>query len=90
MARPKTHNSNQTIELRQASPRMMAAAGRMTDLVIAGLRYVGKVNITPERVLHLRKLLSPSDRRRLLEDITLAPAWMHPYFRAIAREEAAP
>ncbi len=44
-------------------------------------------NITPERVVHLRKLLSPADRRRLLDDIKLAPAWMHPYFRAIAREE---
>ena len=31
----------QVIELRRASPRMMAAAGRMTGLVIAGLRYVG-------------------------------------------------
>jgi len=78
----------QVIELRRASPRMMAAAGRMTGLVIAGLRYVGKANITVERVAHLRKLLSPEDRRRLIEDIPLAPTWMHSYFRAIAREEA--
>ncbi len=83
----KIHYGNQTIELRQVSPRMMAAAGRMTGLVIAGLRYVGKANITPERVAHLRKLLSPADRRQLLADITLAPAWMHPYFRDIARED---
>ncbi|NQU39455.1 MAG: hypothetical protein HQ523_05840 [Lentisphaerae bacterium] len=83
----KIHYGNQTIELRQSSPRMMAAAGRMTGLVIAGLRYVGKANITQERVAHLRKLLSPADRRRLLEDITLAPAWMHSFFRVIAREE---
>jgi hypothetical protein len=77
---------NQTIELRRAMPRMMAAAGRMTGLVIAGLRYVGKANITPERVAHLRQLLSPADRRQLLADIPLAPAWMHAHFRAIARE----
>ncbi len=83
----KIHYGNQTIELRQASPRMMAAAGRMTGLVIAGLRYVGKANITPGRVTHLHKLLSPEDRRKLLEDITLAPAWMHPYFRAIAQDK---
>jgi len=86
----KIHYGNQTIELRQASPRMMAAAGRMTGLVIAGLRYVGKANITPERVVHLRKLLSPADRRRLLDDIKLAPAWMHPHFRTIAREGDTP
>lgn len=83
----KIHYGNQTIELRQASPRMMAAAGRMTGLVIAGLRYVGKVNCTAGRVSHLRKLLSPGDRRQLLKDITLAPVWMHSYFRDIAREE---
>ena len=86
----KVRYGNQTIELRRATPRMMAAAGRMTGLVIAGLRYIGKANITPERVAHLRKLLSPQDRRQLLEDITLAPAWMHPHFRAIAREEDTP
>jgi predicted transcriptional regulator of viral defense system len=83
----KIRYGNQTIELRQVSPRMMAAAGRMTGLVIAGLRYVGRANITPERVAHLRKLLSPEDRRQLLDDITLAPAWMHPYFRDIGRED---
>ena len=80
-------HDEQVIQLRRASPRMMAAAGRMTGLVIAGLRYVGKANVTPERVAHLRKLLSPGERRRLLADIPLAPAWMHPYFRAIARQE---
>ncbi|MCH7225461.1 DUF6088 family protein [Haloferula sp. A504] len=81
---------NRTIELRRASPRMMAAAGRTTGLVIAALRYIGKDHITPARVAHLRKLLSPEDRRRLLEDLPLAPAWMHPHFKAIAREDDAP
>jgi hypothetical protein len=83
----KMRYGKQVIELRRASPRMMAAAGRMTGLVIAGLRYVGKANVTTKRVAHLRKLLSPEDRRRLIEDISLAPAWMHPHFRAIAQEE---
>jgi len=86
----KVRYENQTIEFRRATPRMMAAAGRMTGLVIAGLRYVGKANVTPERVAHLRKLLSAEDRRQLVEDIPLAPAWMHPYFRVIAREEDTP
>lgn len=83
----KLSYGRQAIELRRASPRMMAAAGRPTGLVIAGLRYVGKANVTPDRVVHLRKLLSSKDRRRLVRDIPLAPAWMHRYFRAIAQEE---
>lgn len=76
-----------TIELRRASPRMMAAAGRMTGLLISGLRFIGKANVTPERVARLRTLLSPADRRQLIKDIPLAPAWMHPHFRAIAGKD---
>ena len=83
----KIRYGNQTIELRRAMPRMMAAAGRMTGLVIAGLRYIGKANVTPERVAHLHQLLSHEDRRRLIEDIRLAPAWMHRHFRAIVQEK---
>lgn len=83
----KIRFGRQTIELRRASPRMMAAAGRTTGLVIAALRFVGKANVFPERVAHLRRLLSTEDRRRLIVDIPLAPVWMHPYFRAIAGED---
>ena len=81
----KIRFGGQTIELRRAMPRMMAAAGRTTGLVIAGLRFIGKANVSMERVAHLRTLLSPEDRRRLLKDIALAPAWMHPYLRDIAK-----
>ena len=85
----KVHFGRQIIELRRASPRMMAAAGRTSGLVIAGLRFIGKANVSSERVAHLRKLLSPKDRRQLIEDILLAPAWMHPYLRSIADEDKA-
>jgi hypothetical protein len=85
----KVRYGNQTIELRRAMPSMMAAAGRMTGVLIAGLRYIGKANVTSERIAHLHDLLSPEDRRQLLEDLPLAPAWMHPHFRTIAREEGA-
>lgn len=76
-----------TIELQHRSPRGMAAAGRMSGLVFAALREIGQHNITMERVLALRKLLSQSDRRRLIKDLRLAPAWMHPHLRRIASGE---
>lgn len=85
----KIRIGRQVIDLRRASPRMMAAAGRTTGLVIAGLRFIGRANVSPERVAHLRKLLSPQDRRRLLKDMPIAPAWMHPYFRLMAGESKA-
>lgn len=81
----KLRVGGQTIELRRAMPRMMAAAGRTTGLVIAGLRFIGRANVNKDRVTHLRKLLSAEDRRRLLKDIALAPAWMHPFLREIAK-----
>ena len=85
----KLRYGRQIIELRRAMPRMMAAAGRTTGLLIAGLRFIGRANVSHERVAHLRELLSLRDRRRLMKDIALAPAWMHPYFRAIAKENNA-
>ena len=80
---------SRTIEFQHGSPRRMAATGRMSGLVFAALREIGKTNITPERVTALRKLLSRRDGRRLLKDLPLAPAWMHPHLRRIAASEEA-
>lgn len=74
------------IELRPTTPRQVAAAGRTSGLVLAALRYLGREHITPDRIAHLRKTLSPEDRKRLLTDLPSAPAWMHPHLRAIAAE----
>lgn len=85
----KVRIRNQTIELRRTTPRMMAAAGRTSGLVIAALRDLGQPHVTRERVAHLRTLLSAADRARLLDDLPLAPAWMHPFLRFIAGDAAA-
>jgi hypothetical protein len=73
-----------TIELRHRSPRKLSAPSPMSARVFAALRNIGKASITPERVAPLRTLLSAKDRRRLLVDLTKAPAWMHPHLREIA------
>jgi hypothetical protein len=77
-----------TIQLRRTTPRNMAAAGRLTGLVIQAFRELGKDHITPERIDHLKRTLPASQRRQLLKDTTLAPAWMHPIFRELAKEQA--
>ena len=76
------------IELRPATPRKVAAAGRTSGLVLAALRYLGKPHITKERIAHLRRTLSPDDRRQLLDDLGSAPVWLHPHLRAIAAEKS--
>lgn len=76
-----------TIELRRTTPRNMAAAGRLSGLVIQGLRELGKEHVTDARIKHLKRTLPADKRRELLKDLKLAPAWMHPIFRALAADE---
>lgn len=77
-----------TIQLRRTTPRNMAAAGRLSGLLIQALRELGKDHMTPERRAHLKRALPAEKRRELIKDIRLAPAWMHPIFRELAEEEA--
>ncbi len=76
-----------TIEFRERSRRKMATAGRASGLVIAGLRSIGQKQVTPARLVHLKKILKPADRSRLLKDLRYAPAWMHPHLRFIAGQK---
>lgn len=75
-----------TIQLRRTTPRNMAAAGRLSGLVIQAFRALGKENVTPARVSRLKRALPAEKRRELLKDLKLAPAWMHPIFRALVDE----
>jgi hypothetical protein len=77
-----------TIQLRRTTPRNMAAAGRLSGLVIQALRELGKDHVTRERVEHLKRTIPAEQRRELLKDLKLAPAWMHPIFHDLAEESA--
>ena len=83
----KIRVGNQTIELKQTALRFMNVSSRSSGLVIAALKHLGKAHVTRERIEHLRQLLSSTDRRKLLKDLPLSPAWMHPFLRYIAKEE---
>ena len=75
-----------TIQLRRTTPRNMATAGRLSGLVIQALRELGEAHVTPERIAHLTRTLPAGERRELLKDLRLAPAWMHPILRRLAEE----
>jgi Family of unknown function (DUF6088) len=75
-----------TIQLRRTTPRNMAAADRLSGLLIQALRELGEEHITPARIAHLRRILPADKRRELLKDLRLAPAWMHPILRELAEE----
>ncbi len=75
-----------TIQLRRTTPRNMAAAGRLSGLVIQAFRELGKNHVTPARIGLLKRRLPADQRRDLLRDLKLAPSWMHPFFRQLAHE----
>jgi len=75
-----------TIQLRRTTPRNMAAAGQLSGLVIQALRQLGKDHVTPARIDHLKRTIPAEQRRELLKDLKLAPAWMHPIFQELAGE----
>ena len=75
-----------TIQLRRTTARNMAAAGRLSGLLIQALRELGKEHVTPERLAHLKHTLPAQKRQELITDIRLAPAWMHPIFRELAED----
>jgi hypothetical protein len=77
-----------TVQLKQRPKRKVGSAAATSSLVFAALRSLGKANVTQTRVAHLRGTLSAPDRKRLLRDLPLAPAWMHPILRYIAGENA--
>jgi predicted transcriptional regulator of viral defense system len=73
-----------TIQLRRTTARNMAAAGRLSGLLIQALRALGQEHVTPERREYLKRTIPAAKRRELLKDIRLAPAWMHSIFRELA------
>lgn len=78
-----------TIQLRRTTPKNMAAAGKLSGLVIQAFRELGQEHVTTARIDHLKRTIAPEKRRELLKDIKLAPAWMHPLFRSLAEEDEA-
>ncbi len=76
------------IALKGTSPRNMAAANRLSGLVIQAFKSLGPEHITPERLAHLRKTVPAAARARLLTDLNLAPGWMRPTLRELAREDS--
>jgi hypothetical protein len=75
-----------TIQLKRTTPRNMAAAGRLSGLVIQALREIGKDHVTRARVDHLKRTLPADKRQELRDDIQLAPVWMHPIIRELSEE----
>lgn len=73
------------ISLKRTTPRNMAVASPLSGLLIQAFRSLGAANMTPQRIARLRESLPEAERAKLLQDIALAPEWMHTHLREVAR-----
>lgn len=79
---------NLKIEFRRNTGRLLGLAGRPGGLVAQALRDVGKDRVTDDHIQLIHDRLSASDRKKLLQDMPLVPAWMRPHFDHIAHTNA--
>ena len=77
---------NQEFIFKRTTPKNMAAAGRVSGLVIQALRYLGQANVDDPVIKKLDAQLRDEHRRVLLRDIGLAPAWIANIIRRLTKE----
>jgi hypothetical protein len=82
----KTTIGHQTIELRKAAPKRMQLAGRISGLVFEALREIGKEHIEARIIERLKATLTFNQKRKVLNDLREAPAWMHTIIREVTED----
>lgn len=78
---------NRQIQLRHTTPRNMAAAGRISGMVIQALKYLGKDQVDDNVIAILDQRLDNAARKQLMKDIRSAPAWIADIFRKLAHSQ---
>ena len=68
----------QIIEMRHASPKVMATAGKASGTVIQALHYIGRENVGANVMSKIKETLSDEDKKVLKKDVDAAPDWMRP------------
>ena len=68
----------------------MALSAQPTGLIVSALKSLGKKHVDRTQLGHLRQNLSAKDRRVLLRELSLTPAWMHPHLRFLATGKEKP
>lgn len=64
------------INFKKTTPKNLSAKGEISGLVIQALRTIGKGKVTNEEIEKIILLLKKENKKKLLHDINLAPAWV--------------
>ena len=75
---------NQQIVLKRTTPRNMAAADRISGLLIQALRHLGQSHVDDDIIAKLDRKIDADTRKQLLKDARYAPAWIADIFRKLA------
>ncbi len=65
-----------TIKLKRTTPKNLLAKGKISALVIQALREIGKDKATGSELKKIIALLKKEEEKKLMHDISLAPAWI--------------
>lgn len=67
---------NRKIKFKKASPKNLAAKGRLSGLAIQALKEIGKENITQDDIIKIKGQLKKEDTENIYHDMKLAPSWI--------------
>ena len=76
----------QEILLKPTTPRNMVGAGTKAGLILHALRQIGKENITPEMINHIKSQLDEKDVKQIKKQAQYAPAWIAKIMRTLVNE----
>ena len=72
----KIKYGNRTIKFKKTAPKNLAMKGKVSSLVIAALKQIGKENVSQEVELQLTRALKKESVENVKHDAQLAPVWI--------------
>ena len=72
----KIKYGNRTIKFKKTAPKNLAMKGKVSSLVIAALKQIGKENVSQEVEIQLTKALKKESLENVKHDAQLAPVWI--------------
>jgi hypothetical protein len=72
----KIKYGNRFIKFKKTAPKNLSMRGKVSGLVIAALKQLGKNGITPEVRFQIAKILKKESPENIKHDIQLAPEWI--------------
>jgi hypothetical protein len=72
------------VKLKHIEPRCIRPTSKKGAMLIQALKWLGKKNLSPDKVARLRSKLSAKERKRIKMDIRWAPGWMRPALLTIS------